>query len=68
MFVLAPALISCGDDGPKTENVKSLIVGDWLYETSSEYDFEKYDWKDVFFYFYYILLVNGPMTIINTFK
>lgn len=39
MLVLAPALISCGDDddGPKTENVKNLIVGDWLYETSREY-------------------------------
>ena len=39
ILFLAPALISCSDDddGPKTENVKSLIVGDWLYETSSEY-------------------------------
>ena len=38
MLVLAPALISCGDDdAPKTENVKNLIVGDWLYETSREY-------------------------------
>lgn len=38
MLVLAPALISCSDDdGPKTENVKNLIVGDWLYETSREY-------------------------------
>lgn len=25
------------DDAPKTENVKNLIVGDWLYETSREY-------------------------------
>lgn len=31
------------DDGPKTENVKSLIVGDWLYETSSEYVLYHFD-------------------------